>query len=183
MHWHETETETDDKPTDATDADSPVDASPEQVEKLAVRILGGLSLEVSVSVRDTEENLEVDIDGADRDFLLEHRGEGLNALQYLLNRIIYRGHRGKKIHVDSAGYRKGREDEIVEIALRTADMVKESGKESAMSPLNPYERRLVHVALGEVEGIATRSIGDGFLKRVSIFPDRESGAGNEPTDS
>ena len=109
--------------------------------------------------------------------------EPLNALQYLLNRIVYRGRRGRKIHVDSQGFRRVREDEIVEIAMRTADKVKARDEECVMSPLNPYERRLVHMALGEVDGVATRSIGDGFLKRVAIFPDRGSDPGNTQPES
>ena len=173
MHWNDSEQdETPDSP--AVEGDE-LSAAPDEVEQLSERMLRGLGLDVKVTVRDSDESLEVDVDGPDRDFLLDHRGEALNALQYLLNRIVYRGRKGKKIHVDSAGFRKVREDEIVEIAKRTAEKVRTHGEECVMSPLNPYERRLVHLALGEVEGVATRSIGDGFLKKIAIFPDSETG--------
>jgi len=158
-------------------------ASTDDVEALASRIVKGLDLDLNVAVHDEEESIEVDVTGPDRDYLLDRRGEPLNALQYLLNRIVYRGRRGRKIHVDSQGFRRVREDEIVEIAMRTADKVKARDEECVMSPLNPYERRLVHMALGEVDGVATRSIGDGFLKRVAIFPDRGSDPGNTQPES
>jgi len=158
-------------------------ASSDEVEALASRIVKGLELDLAVSVHEGEESIEVDVTGPDRDYLLDRRGEPLNALQYLLNRIVYRGRRGRKIHVDSEGFRRVREDEIVEIALRTAEKVKERDEECVMSPLNPYERRLVHMALGEVDGVATRSIGDGFLKRVAIFPDRDSDPGRTQPES
>lgn len=160
---------------DSASVESPTEgpaaqARPEDVETLARRILEGLGFEVTVAARDAGATIEVDVAGPDRDFLLDHKAEALNALQYLLNRIIYRGRTGKKIHLDSDGYRRGREEEIVEVARRTAESVKSRGEESLLSPLNPYERRLVHIALAEIEGIGTRSLGDGFLKRIAIFP-------------
>jgi len=150
-------------------------ARPEEVETLARRILEGLGFDVTVAARDAEATIEVDIAGPDRDFLLDHKAEALNALQYLLNRIIYRGRTGKKIHLDSDGYRRDREEEIVEVARRTAAQVKSRGEESLLSPLNPYERRLVHLAMAEIEGVGTRSLGDGFLKRIAIFPSKKTG--------
>src|SRR5262245_58436143 len=154
----------------AEDAGPMPSADPEAVAGLAREVLTGLGLDLKVSARDTETSIEVDIEGADRDLLLDRRGEALNALQYLLNRIVYRGRAGKKIHLDSGGYRRDREDEIVEIARRAAEAAKSRGKEQLLSPLNPYERRLVHIALSEIEGVTTRSVGDGFLKRVAVVP-------------
>lgn len=152
------------------------------VEHLAERILGGLGLEVRAKASDTEASIQVDLIGDDRSFLLSRKGEGLSALQYLLNRIIYRGRKGKKIQVDCGGFRKLREEEIVEIALRSAEKAKARGEECVLSPLNPYERRLVHLALAEIGGVETRSIGDGFLKKIAIVPLAKSGAGGEPDD-
>jgi len=144
-------------------------ADPGAVEALANELLHGLGLELDARARDAGETIEVDLTGPDRDLMVDHRGEALNALQYLLNRVVYRGRIGKKIHLDSEGYRRSREDEVVEIAKRAAEGVLAKGQEMLLNPLNPYERRLVHIALGEIEGIGTRSIGDGFLKRVAIF--------------
>jgi spoIIIJ-associated protein len=154
-------------------------ADPAEVENLTREVLTGLGLELSVAARDTETSIEVDIEGADRGLMVDQRGEALNALQYLLNRIVYRGRGGKRIHLDSGGYRRDREDEIVEIARRAAEAAKSRGKEQLLSPLNPYERRLVHLALAEIDGVTTRSVGDGFLKRVAVVP---TGAGTKRTD-
>ncbi len=150
---------------------------PERVRELADRLLRGLGLEVETTAREEGELIQVDVSGADREYLLDRRGEALNAVQYLLNRIVYRGRKGKKIHVDSAGFRRMREEEIEEIARRTAEKVLASGEECVLSPLNPYERRLVHLALRDDEGIETCSLGDGFLKRVAIRPAKKQGSG------
>ena len=152
------------------------------VERLAGRILGGLGLDVRVKVADTEEAIQVDLTGNDREYLLSRKGEGLSALQYLLNRIIYRGRRGKRIQVDCDGFRKLREEEIVEIAVRSAEKAKARGEECLLNPLNPYERRLVHLALAEIGGVETRSVGDGFLKRIAIVPLAKAGTVGEPDD-
>jgi len=161
---------------DAEDAPGPA-ADPADVASLADRVLRGLGLDVSCSARDEEQTIEVDIEGPDRELLLDRKGEALNSVQYLLNRILYRGRKGKRIHVDCEGFRKVREDEIVEIAMLAAEKVKARGEESVLSPLNPYERRLVHLALRDVEGVETRSLGDGFLKRVAIVPVKRGGPG------
>ena len=63
----------------------------------------------------------------------------------------------------------------MDIAVRTAEKVKTSGEESLLSPLNPYERRIVHLALAEIGGVETHSVGDGFLKRIAILPTAKSG--------
>jgi spoIIIJ-associated protein len=151
-----------------------ITADPDEVVRLTDRILGGLGLDIKAKAATSEATIEVNLTGTDREYLLDRRGEALNALQYLLNRIIYRGRKGKRIHVDSDGFRSVREDEIVDIARRAAEKVIEQGEESVLSPLNPYERRLVHLALRDVEGVETQSLGDGFLKRIAIIP-RKSG--------
>jgi spoIIIJ-associated protein len=153
---------------DLAGQDEVAPADPADVETLADRILRGLGLELKATVKDAGLTIEADISGPDHEYLLDRRGEGLNALQYLLNRIIYRGHRGKRIHVDSNGFRRLREEEVVEIARRAAEKAKASGEEVLLSPLNPYERRLVHLALAEIGGVLTQSRGEGFLKRIAV---------------
>lgn len=156
------------------------DVDPVEVERLADRILGGLGLEVRARARDAGETIEVEITGKDHDDLLARKGEALGALQYLLNRIVHRGRKGRKIHVDAGGFRKLREDEVVEIARRSAEKVLEKGEKCVLSPLNPYERRLVHLALRDLAGVETKSLGEGFLKRVEISPVRRDGPDRSP---
>lgn len=155
-------------------------ADPADVVRLAERILQGLGLDIKATAADGAEAIQVELTGPDGEHLLNRKGEGLAALQYLLNRIIYRGRKGRKIQVDCGGFRKMREDEIVDIAVRSAEKVKAGGQECLLSPLNPYERRLVHIALSEIGGVETRSVGDGFLKQIAIMPAGKSGQDREP---
>lgn len=130
---------------------------------------GGLDLSVEIQPEgDTE---RVVIDGPDAVLLLENDAEALTALEHLLGKMALRGlGRRVRIRIDSAGYRKRREEELVQMALRSAERVKQEGGEFSTSPLNPYERRLVHMALKDDPAILTHSVGNGFLKRVTIRP-------------
>jgi len=166
----------------AGDADPAPAATTGEVEQLSDRILAGLGLDVRSKATDSGAALLVDLTGSDRDYLLSRKGEGLSALQYLLNRIIYKGRKGRKIQVDCGGFRKLQEDEIVEIALRSAEKAKARGEECLLNPMNPYERRLVHLALAEIGGVETRSVGDGFLKRIAVVPVAGTGTAGEPDD-
>jgi spoIIIJ-associated protein len=166
----------------AEDAGPVPAATTGELEQLTDRILGGLGLDVRSKATDTDAALVVDLTGSDRDYLLSRKGEGLSALQYLLNRILYKGRKGKKIQVDCGGFRKLREDEIVEIALLTAEKAKACGEECLLAPMNSYERRLVHLALAEIAGVETRSVGDGFLKRIAIVPVAKAGTAGDPDD-
>jgi spoIIIJ-associated protein len=164
------------------DAEPAVAVTTGEVEQLTDRILGGLGLDVKSKATGTDSALLVDLTGSDREYLLSHKGEGLSALQYLLNRILYRGRKGKKIQVDCGGFRKLREDEIVEIAVRSAEKAKARGEECLLNPMNSYERRLVHIALAEIGGVETRSVGEGYLKRIVIVPIGKTGTAGKQDD-
>jgi spoIIIJ-associated protein len=72
------------------------------------------------------------------------------------------------VFVDALGYRKGKDSELRQMAKLLAERVKQSGVDQQLGPLNPYERRLVHLAAAEVPGITTESVGDAFSKTVLI---------------
>ena len=73
--------------------------------------------------------------------------------------------------MDCEGYRARKERELQEIAARVAERVKRTGEEEEVGRMNPYERRVVHLAVAEIEGVTTESEGDGVMKCVVIFPD------------
>jgi spoIIIJ-associated protein len=154
----------------------PDDGQFEIIESMLADMLRGMHLDVKYRVWQAEDSLQVNLTGPDRDYLLDDKAETLNALQFLLTRMS-RGSfpDGVRIVVDSDGFRKEREDDIVRMARDAAGRVRRDGEPQRLPPLNPYERRLVHTALRDQNGIITRSSGDGFLKRVNILPSRRDG--------
>jgi spoIIIJ-associated protein len=75
---------------------------------------------------------------------------------------------GRRVFVDALAYRKGQDLELRQMAKFLADKVKQTGQDQQLGPLNPYERRIVHMAVAEVPGATTESIGDAFSKTVHI---------------
>lgn len=126
--------------------------------------------EVEFRVTEDPETIRIDLDGRDRDLFLARRGEGLNALQVILGRIASQIGSSRAVFLDCGDFRRSREEELAEIALLMAEKVKKLGVPQALSPMNPYERRLVHLALKDDPAVETKSDGDTFLKSVVIYP-------------
>lgn len=126
-------------------------------------------LEVDVDGEDPE-TMRVELFGEDRDILVRNRAEVLEVFQYLTNRIFGRDLSDRRIVVDCEGYRARKEAELVEVAARVSERVRASGEEEELARMNPYERRIVHMAVAELEGVTTESEGDGVMKRVVIIP-------------
>ena len=148
------------------------ETQPEALAEFVRRMIGHLGWDLAVRVEEVEgETIRVDLSGEDRDIVLCNRAEVLEALQYLLNRTFGRENRdAQRILVDCNGYRARKEMELREIALRVSDRVRRTGAREELGLMNPYERRIVHLAVAETEGVTTVSAGEGVMKRVIILP-------------
>jgi spoIIIJ-associated protein len=117
--------------------------------------------------------LMLDIIGDDMGLLIGRRGETLRDLQYILRLIVARragGARTNNIIVDVEGYKQRREQNIRQLARRMADRVITTGHPVHMEPMNPYERRLVHLEIRQMKGVNSKSSGEGENRKVGIFP-------------
>jgi len=140
------------------------------------RILDLLGFSFKLDLELEDDHCFVNLDGQDREYLLEKKGEGINSLQFIFNKVYNYKKTDQdriKITLDSNGYRKNRETELREIGLRSADKVKQFGNECILTPLNPYERRIIHLALQDDPEVETISHGDGFLKCITICMTRK----------
>jgi spoIIIJ-associated protein len=113
----------------------------------------------------------VDIQGDDLGVLIGRRGETLESLQYIVNLIVAK-RLGKRVtvEVDVEGYRQRRVTNLQSLAKRMADRVRETGRSVALEPMNPKERRIVHLALQEDPDVVTESAGEGEGRKVVIHP-------------
>ncbi len=151
---------------------SEVDSLAGDVREFMEQMVEHLDWELGVDIVESDpEVLRVDLSGEDRELMLRNRAEILDVFQYLANRIFGRDLDDRRLVVDCDGYRARKEIELQEIAARVSERVKRSGEEEELSRMNPYERRIVHLAVAEIEGVTTESEGDGVMKRVVIFPD------------
>ncbi len=110
--------------------------------------------------------------------LTGQEGKIIDSLQYLLRKLVARKVEEKvRLSIDIGQFREKRKIELVERAKELAALVKEDGKTQAIPPLNPSERRVVHVALQDDKDIRSRSVGDGLFKKILIY---KPGKGKKP---
>ena len=113
------------------------------------------------------------IEGDTSGLLIGRKGKTLDALQYIVNKITNKNADKKlKVVIDSENYRQRRIDSLTQMALKIGNKAKKYKKPFSTSPLNPHDRRIVHLALKNVEKLETRSRGEGLHKRVVIIPKR-----------
>lgn len=116
-----------------------------------------------------EIKVEIKGDGAGR--LIGRRGETLEALQYLVSMAVSKRAKSRRVvRLDVEGYIERRRESLQRRARELAERVRRTGREVALPPMKASERRIVHLALKDVEGVETRSEGTGELKRVIILP-------------
>lgn len=111
----------------------------------------------------------IDINGADLGLLIGRRGETLSALQYLVNLIVNRRYPDRPgVTIDVEHYKHRREEQVVSLARRMADRVRQTGSAITLEPMTAAERRLVHITLAEDPELSTNSIGEGDNRKVVI---------------
>ncbi|NJN65181.1 MAG: hypothetical protein HC882_10095, partial [Acidobacteria bacterium] len=144
----------------------------EILRTLTTALVEGLDLRLQVTrVSQNEIGVRVHLTGEDVPELLDADAEGLDALQYLANRLLQKdGRLTSRVSYDADDYRTKHEAKLIEQAKQLAAEVLSSGEVRKMPTMGPYERRLVHVALTEVEGVRTFSAGSGYARRLHIAP-------------
>lgn len=122
-------------------------------------------LELTYQIRKRDQMIYVVFDGEDRKLLLKNDGALLLAIQHILNKIS-----PHKVQADCEFFRRRKEKQLKEFALQVAQKVKDTGQEQILDYMNPYERRIIHIAVNQLPGLTTESLGEGFLKKVRVFP-------------
>jgi len=135
-----------------------------------------MSVEVNLAPDDgegTPDEIRIEIEGADAGRIIGKKGNVLDAIQYLTARAIVRpGELRRHVIVDAEGYRARHEDQLSQMARRLAERVATEGKVITFDPMSSRERRIVHMALREMKGVRTESMGEEPQRRVQIIPDK-----------
>ena len=118
---------------------------------------------------DAEGNVYGYINGDTLGILIGRRGETLDALQYLTSLQVNKGQEGyTRVTLDTEGYRAKREEALVRLANRMANRAQKTGRKVSLEPMNPYERRIIHYALQQTNGVTTHSEGEEPNRHVVI---------------
>ncbi len=129
--------------------------------------VAALGLNLEATIEDTRDGPRVNLEGEGGEILIRKKGEALLALQHVAN-SIFRLDEGRKILIDCLGFRREKEIELKQMARFLAERARETGLEQELGPLNPYERRIVHLAVAEDPTASSYSVGDAFMKTVII---------------
>ena len=132
-------------------------------------VVNAMGVTLTATIEESPEGTRINLDGEDGGLLIRRSGEGLQALQHLVA-TAFRRQLGEdnRVIIDCNGFRREKDAELRQMAKFMADKAKSSGTPQEMGPLNPYERRIVHLAIAEDPTVTSESIGDAFMKTVII---------------
>ena len=142
-----------------------------QAEAFIRTILNGMGIkEVSIKVEELENDIHIQLDcGDDVNSVIGRRGETLDAIQYLTRLNISKKNEDyKRVLINVGDYREKREATLRGMAQKNAERVKKYGKNICLDPMNPYERRIVHTTIQDIDGVDSHSVGSDSDRRVVI---------------
>ncbi|MBQ9790116.1 MAG: KH domain-containing protein [Clostridia bacterium] len=141
------------------------------LKELVEEMLSKMNISCEIYIEERDEEFFVDITGEDAALLIGKRGDNLDATQYLISQIFNKGvphDEYKKVVVDSAGYKKKREETLKGLARRTAAKVARENRNVALEPMNAFERRIIHSELSDHAKVETESRGNEPHRYVVI---------------
>ncbi len=141
----------------------------EKAKAYLISILKNMGVEAELVVTAGAESAMIDIVAANNGTVIGKRGETLDALQYLTFMIANRGDKDYyRVILNSANYRERRRKTLEELAAKIAKSVLRTGRQTSLEPMNPYERRIIHSAIAEIEGVSSKSVGEEPYRKVVI---------------
>ena len=160
---------------------SPADTAIDCLEGLLTRF--GVEAQVECSVCPEEETIRLNLVGQNMGSVIGRRGDTLDAIQYLTN-IVANKNEEKRWHLvlDTENYRAKRQATLERLAVNTAQKALRYKRSMALEPMNPQERRIIHSALQDYEGVSTHSVGVEPNRKVIVVPEgaRENRGGGRP---
>ena len=136
-------------------------------------MLSAMGIQASVNAVRNDEGLFIEISGENMGQIIGYRGETLDAMQYLTSLVENKDKDDYvRVTLDTENYRAKREQTLIRLGVRLADKALKSGRRVSLEPMNPYERRIIHSSLQDIQGVTTVSEGEEPNRRVIIVPER-----------
>lgn len=149
------------------DAEAAIDAGKIALQK----ILDMITTDATIGVEEKEETVIFNIIGGKSAVIIGKRGQTLEAIQYIIEKIVNRGSEKRiRLQIDVQGYLKNRRSNLEEMATRLAEKALRIGKPVTVGEMNVHDRKIVHMALKDHKSVRTQSMGTGFYRKLVIFP-------------
>jgi spoIIIJ-associated protein len=147
-----------------------VDLAP-QAQEILTQLLQKMGETCSIQGVQDFNQINLVIEGEDAGLLIGKQGQTLEALQYLVTKILSKQTQKKpRVVIDIESYRERHKQSLVELALKQGEKAKRIGKPVTLNPMNAHDRRIVHLALQNDKEIKTKSRGEGLYKKIIIYP-------------
>lgn len=147
----------------------------QQGKEALKRIVEAITSDTEVALEQDRERVVFKITGGNPSVLIGKRGQNLEAIQYLIDKIVNKtNERRIRIQVDAAGYLEKRKENLVRLAEKMAQKARRTGKPSTVGPMNAQDRRVIHITLKNSRGVRTQSVGDGYYRKLMILPKRST---------
>ncbi len=146
-----------------------------RVESFLNGLFKTIGVDISTEIEEETNKIHVEIISDSAGLIIGKRGKTLEALQLITNIVVNKNEKNwKKVVLDIENYRDRREQTLQELAYKVAAKVKKTQKSQLLEPMNPFERRVIHMALQNDPVVATKSEGNGNLKKVRVYLKRKS---------
>ena len=156
-------------------ASLPDHSAAERGKRTLENLLRLLELNATIDLQEESEHILLNIKGDGSGLLIGRKGQTLDALEYLVNKIVQKDSPGgKRIIVDTENYRFRREESLIQLARRLGERAKKLGRPVTISPMSAHDRRIIHLALQNDQNLRTRSTGGGLYRRLIITPEKRS---------
>jgi spoIIIJ-associated protein len=143
----------------------------EQTKDVLGTIVGVISDDASIVDEQRNGRLVLNVVGGNSGVLIGRRGQTLEAIQYLVEKVINKGREDRVlVQVDVEGYLETRRTNLEELAARMADKAKRRGRPTTIGQMNAHDRRIIHLSLKDDPNVRTQSVGEGHLRKLVIFP-------------
>lgn len=157
------------------------DGKAELAAEMLTEILSRMDLSAEVIIREDTDEVILDIQGEDVGRIIGKKGQTLDALQFIINKIVNRFPEGRRhILIDCGDYRDRRDSGLISMAHREAKRAVQQSRVVTLEPMSPRDRRVIHLSLAKFPGVSTRSDGTGTERRIRIIPVRRHSRPSRP---
>jgi len=162
------------------------DISEEIIEKgreSLQKILDMITTDATIKIERKASWLFYNVSGGNSSIIIGRRGQNLEAIQYIIEKILNKcSERRIRVQVDVEGYLASRKDTLIRLASNLAEKAKRTGKPTSINKMNSQDRRTVHLSLKNNKSVRTQSIGDGYYRKLVIFP-KKNGSRRRPVNN
>ncbi len=145
------------------------ESKPQLAARYIKNVFSKMGYEVSVDIKEDADGAVLDISGDNVEEIIGKKGEVLDSLQYLSSLVCNRIDREYyRISTDCNGFRERRKAQLERLARKVGNNVKRNGRTTALEPMNPYERRIIHSVITDIEGVTSHSKGEDPYRKVII---------------